>query len=708
MIYGLFRSDALAKTTVHPDLPMPDRFVLTELALHGTYKQIDKYLWYRRHPRSNPSMNDPLTNYQQQIPSQRARLFPQGTKPPWRMYFPVLSHAAGFIYHLGIRPSSDSYANAHFAPYIVFQHLKRRRRFLMREIKGPIHKLRAPAVRALRRCPFLYKMMKRTQLRFVHSVWSDIIEKDDAFWHEALAGRPAAPRVLIATSIGGFQHGSLLESLLAVALTLRGARVDILLCDSFLPACQATEIYNTSIDRLLHQSPQPRCASCETYGKNLFEPLNLPVYWYSKLVTQTQRDEARSLAASIPIGEIGSFRPNDLAVGEHALAGALRYFAAGDLQNELEGEKVLRKYLESSLLTVHAIENLLKDNQYDVACFHHGIYVPQGLIGEVCRARNVRVVNWNPSYRKQTFIFSHGDSYHHTMISEPTNQWEDIPWDPLLEKKTMDYLNSRRYGTHDWIWFHEKPQEDIDRIAETMGIDFAKPWVGMLTNVMWDAQLHYRSNAFKNMLEWVLQTIEYFGKRPDLQLVIRIHPAEVHGMIPSRQLILDEIERHFSKLPENVFIIKPDSDISTYAVCEKCDAVIIYNTKTGIEISSLAIPVIVAGEAWIRNKGFSLDARSREEYFDILDSLPLNDSLTVDELARARKYAFHFFFRRMIEIPYIISPEKYTFALRLSTIEDLSPGRCDGLDVICDGILTGAPFIYHAENEVLRYKECAV
>ena len=108
----------------------------------------------------------------------------------------------------------------------------------------------------------------------------------------------------------------------------------------------------------------------------------------------------------------------------------------------------------------------------------------------------------------------------------------------------------------------------------------------MLTNVFWDAQLHYRANAFDDMLDWVLETIGYFAQRPDLQLLIRIHPAEVRGTIPSRQPLLAEIQAAFPELPANVFVIPPESNSSTYAAMYACDSVLIYGTKTGVELSA--------------------------------------------------------------------------------------------------------------------------
>ena len=113
----------------------------------------------------------------------------------------------------------------------------------------------------------------------------------------------------------------------------------------------------------------------------------------------------------------------------------------------------------------------------------------------------------------------------------------------------------------------------------------------------------------------------------------------------------------------------------------------------------MGIPVVVAGEAWIRAKGFSKDASSPEEYFRILDELPFTTSLDSLQKERARKYAFHFFSRRMIPLPFIIPQEDFRFSLGIQSLKELLPGNFEGLDVICEGILNATPFIYPAEKE---------
>lgn len=509
-------------------------------------------------------------------------------------------------------------------------------------------------------------------------------------------------RVLIATSAGGHLPGSTLESVLAAALHARGAQVDVLLCDAALPACQmCTAQFFPDQRRFIATGPQKDlCGMCFGHGRKLYESLGFKVHRYSDWVTVAERADAARASQETPMGEIPTYAWEGLAVGEHALAGALRFFARATLdESSPETEPILRRYFQASLITAYAIRRLLRAERFDVAAFHHGIYVPQGVIGEACRQHGVRVVNWNPAYRKESFIFSHGDTYHHTLMSEPTTAWEDMAWPPEREQELMSYLKSRWYGTQDWIWFHDQPVEDLSVIGREIGVDFSKPSVALLTNVLWDAQLHYPANAFPNMLDWIVHTIRYFAQRPEVQLLIRVHPAEIRGAIPSRQNVVEEIRRVFPVLPPNVFIIPPESQVSTYALVEQCNAAIIYGTKTGVELTAMGIPTIVAGEAWIRNKGITLDASSIAEYNGILNRLPFPSRLDEATVQRARRYAYHFFFRRMIPVPFMQPSREWalSYTAEITGPDSLLPGGVAGLDVICDGIMHGRPFVYDSE-----------
>jgi hypothetical protein len=526
--------------------------------------------------------------------------------------------------------------------------------------------------------------------------WRPLVAADPALWGSARAAAQGGPRVLLATAIGSYAHAITLESAMAAALTFRGAEVHALLCDGAMTACAECEasLY-PDISRFVDHGPsRDLCRDCAWPAARVYGHLGLTTHRYSSWLTPEDRAEARRVAASVPFGEIRTLTVGGLGIGEHAWAGALRFFAVGSLDDQPAAEPVVRRYLEAALLTASATRRLLREQRYATVVVTHGIYVPWGIVGEVARQDGVHVVTWNVAYRKRRFIFSHDDTYHHTLMTEPRDHWERLELTTAQDRELTKYLSSRRDGLFDWIVFHRPRPQDTGEIARRIGLDRSRPVIGLLTNVAWDAQLHYPANAFPSMLEWLAQTCEYFATRPDLQLLIRVHPAEISGFPPSRQPVLPELRKRIPHLASNILIVPPESDISTYALMSLCNAAIIYGTKMGVELTSVGLPVIVAGEAWIRNKGLTWDARSPEEYFALLARLPFEHRVAGDQLARARRYAYHFFFNRMIPLPFIAPRGGFPiYRLRLARLEELLPGASSGLDTICDGILQKGPFV---------------
>ena len=556
--------------------------------------------------------------------------------------------------------------------------------------------------RLLRRFPTLWRATRLARRWYYarydsYPDWQRVLQSNNSdVWRSAHHAAVGGPRVLMATAIGSLSHAVTLESALAAALTFRGAEVHALLCDGTMTACAECEasLYPRIEHFAEHGPAGDLCRDCLWPAEQVYRQLGITVHKYGDWLLPDDHAEAARIAQSVPMREVRSFEHDGLALGEHAWAGALRFFATGSLDEEPLAEPIVRRYLQSAMLTALATRTLLRALRFSSTVVTHGIYIPWGIIAEVSRQEKVRVSTWNVAYRKRRFIFSHDDTYHHTLLHEPAEHWEHLQLSAEQEGELMRYLHSRREGLFDWIVFHRPSKQEPQDIARTVGVDPGRPVIGLLTNVSWDAQLHYPANAFPNMLEWLVQTCEYFASRPDLQLLIRVHPAEISGFPPSRQPILAELAQRVPRLAPNIHVVPPESQLSTYALMSLCNAVIIYGTKTGVELTSRSIPVIVAGEAWIRNKGITFDASSPGEYFRILDDLPFSGPLDQQQTARARRYAYHFFFNRMIPLPFL-EPRKGngSYRLNLRTLRHLQPGASAGLDTICRGILGQTPFL---------------
>ena len=176
---------------------------------------------------------------------------------------------------------------------------------------------------------------RRRQARRFEPSWEAILAASGDRWPDALRAAEDGPRVLLATSTGGHPSSPSMDSLLAVALTMRGASAHFLLCDEILPACQMVEIGLQSPRSFVAGGPQRyQCASCFPRGLRLYQPLGLPIHRYGSLVTAEERQSAAALSADTPAAELAALTVDCVPIGEHARAGALRYYARSTLDDE--------------------------------------------------------------------------------------------------------------------------------------------------------------------------------------------------------------------------------------------------------------------------------------------------------------------------------------------------------------------------------------
>lgn len=512
------------------------------------------------------------------------------------------------------------------------------------------------------------------------------------------------PRVLLATCYGFGETRLDLESILAKSLQLRGAQVMSLVCNKSLPACDWNRYGNHNPfpgsygPRMFARTRLNICRGCTQSILDLHKQIGVPQVCLNDFMQEDDLERIIQIVDSQPYETYDNFVYKDIKVGEHARSSVIRTLLRGTLENDAYTRWLYRRYLISAMLLTDMTERLFAAVRPEHVIAPHGVYVTHGTICEVARKHGIPVIVYGIPYRKGTVWLSHEDTYHRTLVTEPTSQWEHLSLTPDQERKLDTYLRSKLGGGRDYVNYHPNPIESKEIMMQELGLDSERPIIGLFTNVLWDAQIFYNFNAFDNMLDWLFQTINYFVRRPELQLVIRVHPAEVKGGLVTNQPIVGEIRNHYPVLPENVKLIPPESDLSSYTLAEISHAALIYGTKMGLEIAIRGVPLIVAGETLSRGKGFSYDVETKEQYFKLLDGildLPRNSP---EMITRARKFAYHLFFRRMIDFPLFEIIDKnpitsYNAKLKFQHLGELLPGNCPNLDAICKGILNKTPFV---------------
>jgi hypothetical protein len=181
-----------------------------------------------------------------------------------------------------------------------------------------------------------------------------------------------------------------------------------------------------------------------------------------------------------------------------------------------------------------------------------------------------------------------------------------------------------------------------DWIRTDLRLD-GRPVVLLPTNVMGDSATLGRNLFSKSIAEWISRVVVYFAKQPQVQLVIRIHPAEIRSVGPS---IVNVIQQALPSIPEHIHVVEPAEKVNTYDLIDIADLALVFTTTAGLEICTRGIPVAVSGDAHFRGKGFTIDAESWEEYFSKLDTvlrdLPAH-RLNSKQVDAACNYAYAYF-----------------------------------------------------------------
>ena len=460
-------------------------------------------------------------------------------------------------------------------------------------------------------------------------------------------------KILIATSAGGLKPQVIFESALALSLESNGAEVDFLVCDKVLPVCIMNSYSSNTIENILKKKNNKSCESCFYNTKKQLITPGFKVHKFSDFINSKELEKINSKDfSSFNLKKLRSLELDDLKIGEHAYSGVLRFFAKTKIDNEAKGKELMIEYVKSSLITKVVTDNLFKKFGYDRLILNHGIYVPMGIIIDIARKNKIKTSTWYPGYRKNSYCLTNGDTYHRELIYENNSNWENIKFTPKIDKLITTYLESRKTGINDWLHFYKgKPDFNVKNYFDKINLNINKPTIGLATSVLWDAQIDFPSNFYSDQLEWINDTIDFFTKNENLQLIIRISPAEVNIDKPARQKVYDEILSRYKTLPKNIFIIKPEDPISSYEIFKKCEYTIIYGSRIGIELAAMGKKIIVCGEGFIRNKNLAIDIRSRKHYLNTLIKIA-NKTIIPEEidLVRAKKYAYHFFFRRMFEL----------------------------------------------------------
>ena len=147
----------------------------------------------------------------------------------------------------------------------------------------------------------------------------------------------------------------------------------------------------------------------------------------------------------------------------------------------------------------------------------------------------------------------------------------------------------------------------------------------------------YISGVFKDQLEWIKCTIEFFSTHPEMFLIIRIHPRTFPT---NRSSVMaheqNELSKILATLPENVKANVPSEKISIYDLYPQIDALVTGWSATGMEAMLFKVPVITYDRnlpSYPSDIHYASDSRL-EYYSNLIKALSSGKQIAVADNAR--------------------------------------------------------------------------
>ena len=467
------------------------------------------------------------------------------------------------------------------------------------------------------------------------------------------------------------------EGMIAQALRLRGADVRFITCGGGLEICDRANTW---------EAPPMPCATCARYVEGSVDAHGFP---HASIRDGWTSDDPLPWPEvdEITAADLRAVEHDGLALGELVDVPVKWFLMAAEVDDDPLAPLTYRRFLRSARRVVRGLERALDRMRPDTVVLLNGLFFFESLCWELCRRKGIDVVTYERGFIKETLVFSRGTAACLFDMDEMWARHRDHPLSEAESAELDDYLVARSVGerTIDRFW--------IDPRFDAPGRHGTGRLVALFTNLTWDSAVIGQELGFRSLSDWVSALVDAFASRPEHELLIRIHPAEVK--LPGKQTrepIAAFLAEHFPELPPNVRIVTADDQTSSYSIMEDCDLGLVFTSTTGLELALRGTPVIVAGRTHYRGRGFTVDVSSREELLERIDEVLADVDAHRPDVDVVRRYADLFFFKKPIGSPGV---EEHILGLARLTVDDLSdlePGRNPAVDRICDGILHGGDF----------------
>jgi hypothetical protein len=498
-------------------------------------------------------------------------------------------------------------------------------------------------------------------------------------------------KVLFGPSFSIYPPCHVHDVIFSAALRIRGAEIVPIYCDQV----QHTEC--NFVGGVWGGGPKfkANCQECGNTSQKMWKEIGLSPQAFSSYLDSNRVRQIDEEVAALPDEAWRTFSHGDLPFGQWAKDILVNNYVVGDYRL-IEGHERLGRAHLRNLLVVHAAyERILDEVRPDRVVTNDSYYGMWAILQKLCERRGIPFYSHWGGTRPGAWCYAYNDASMNLDFSRAWPAFSAIPLSDARRKTVEEWMAGRLSGKDMLLdtaslASHCNEEADLSKIRE------GRPTALLAANVIWDLAALNKQVVFGDMIEWIAETIAWFGRHPEYQLIVKPHPGEQNPSIPeTEERVTTALRQRGVVIPDNVALLTPKSAVTVYQLLPLVNVGLTHTTTVGIEMSARGIPVITSARSPYRGFGFTLDPSSREEYFDTLDRALRGVGLPDREQQVDLAYKFILFqqFHYYTKIDIMDFKWGETPRLKVKSLDDIRPGKKPHLDYIVDSVIAGLPIV---------------
>jgi len=301
--------------------------------------------------------------------------------------------------------------------------------------------------------------------------------------------------------------------------------------------------------------------------------------------------------------------------------------------------EIVKGFLKTTIVNYLNAQKIHKENGHCKFLFSHGIYCTWEPVVLYCEKNEIEYISYDRAKTKNHLTFNHNRPAPDWSFNNKWEEYKDRGLSSSEEAWVDQYWKDRELQLGDVFAFNlAKSTGDVNELKAKYRIPETSKTVTLFTNLIWDAANVSRDVSFQGILECIIETIDRYKDKEGIHLCIRSHPAEM--IIGTKERYGNLIRDHYPEMPSNVTIIEPEDKINSFDVLKLTDIGVVNTSTVGLELAMIGKPVLLLSSTHYREKGFTHDIKSKDDYFEVLEHFLNNYKLDDNQITLARKYFY--------------------------------------------------------------------